>query len=133
MRENFQSWPSLVFNTNNIIMCLCKYCDREFVQPPKKGCVVCSSCSTTKRRWECRKELLELLGGKCTDCGFVGNPATLQFHHVDPTTKKYALYSRNLLRADRVEEAKKCIILCANCHIAHHTNKDLLKKMGILP
>jgi 5-methylcytosine-specific restriction endonuclease McrA len=74
-----------------------------------------------------------MLGGKCTKCGFTGNPAALQFHHVNPQDKKYTLYSKNLLRKDRVEEAKKCIILCANCHIDQHTNKELLKKFGVLP
>ena len=113
-------------------MCKCKYCEKEFTQRKKKGCVVCSSCDTTKRRWESRKELLEMMGGKCTKCGFRGNPASLQFHHVDPTQKKYSLYSKNLLRADRYEEAKKCILLCANCHIEEHTNKELLKKFGVI-
>lgn len=113
-------------------MCNCKYCDRDFIQKAKKGCNVCGSCDTTKRRWEARIELIELLGGKCSRCGFKGNPASLQFHHLNRSEKKYALYSKNLLRADRYEEAKKCILLCANCHIDEHTNKDLLKKFGIL-
>lgn len=94
---------------------------------------MCSSCDTTKRRWESRKELLEMMGNCCSNCGFTGNPATLQFHHTDPSNKKYSLYSKNLLRSDRYEEAKKCIILCANCHIAEHTNQELLKKLGVLP
>lgn len=114
-------------------MCQCKYCQREFKQKAKKGCNVCGSCDTTKRRWESRIELINMLGGKCTRCGFFGNPASLQFHHVNPSDKKYALYSKNLLRADRYEEAKKCILLCANCHIDEHTNKELLKKFGVLP
>jgi len=114
-------------------MCQCKYCQREFNQKAKKGCNVCGSCDTTKRRWESRIELIGMMGGKCTRCGFSGNPASLQFHHVNPADKKYALYSKNLLRADRYDEAKKCILLCANCHIDEHTNKDLLRKFGILP
>jgi hypothetical protein len=65
-------------------------------------------------------------------CGYKENPAALTFHHIDPSTKKYTLHSKNLLRADRYEEAKKCIVLCANCHLIEHTNKDLLKKFGIL-
>jgi hypothetical protein len=114
-------------------MCLCKYCQREFTQKAKKGCTVCGSCDTTKRRWEARKELIEMLGGRCTQCGYSGNPASLQFHHTDPSNKKYSLYSKNLLRADRYQEASKCVLLCANCHIAEHTNQDLLKKFGVIP
>ena len=114
------------------MMCKCKYCNKEFIQKKKKGCSICLSCETTKRRWESRKELIESLGGKCTKCGFAGCPASLQFHHTDPSNKKYSLYSRNLLRADRYEEAKKCILLCANCHIEEHTNRELLKKFGVI-
>lgn len=114
------------------MMCQCKYCNREFVPRKKKGCSVCSSCDVTKRRWESRKELITSLGGKCTKCGFSGCPASLQFHHLDPTNKKYGLFSKNLLRADRFVEASKCILLCANCHIEEHTNQELLKKMGVI-
>jgi hypothetical protein len=74
-----------------------------------------------------------MLGGKCTKCGFSENPASIQFHHVDPSTKKYSLFSKNLLRKDRYEEAQKCILLCANCHLQEHTNKELLKKFGLMP
>jgi hypothetical protein len=30
---------------------------------------------------------VEMMGGKCTKCGYSGNPATLQFHHLDPKEK----------------------------------------------
>ena len=41
----------------------------------------------------------------------------LHFHHVDPTTKSFALSVASgkglaKLRA----EAKKCVLVCANCH-----------------
>jgi hypothetical protein len=58
----------------------------------------------------------------CSECG-ENDPACLDFHHVDPSTKKYLITKirkcRNLLR----EELKKCIVLCANCHRKHH-NKE---------
>jgi hypothetical protein len=42
----------------------------------------------------------------------------LQFHHRDPTTKRFSLagggIARSLERAR--EEAAKCVLLCANCH-----------------
>jgi len=114
-------------------MCVCQYCNKEFIKKKYRGCTTCLSCETTKRRWMARKELLEMLGNKCSKCGFTGNPASMQFHHVNPANKKYTLYSKNLLRKDRIDEARKCIILCANCHIEEHTNKDLLKKFGIIP
>jgi hypothetical protein len=112
----------------------CKYCNRTFSKKNIKfNATVCHSCDTSKRRWKSRVKLLEMLGGECEKCGFKGNPAALQFHHIDPSNKKYSLHSKNLLRSDRVEEAKKCIVLCANCHLAEHTNKEFLKKIGVFP
>ena len=50
-------------------------------------------------------------------CGydrFIGN---LAFHHGDPSTKAFPMSSASgkSLAAFR-EEAKKCVLLCANCH-----------------
>ncbi len=41
----------------------------------------------------------------------------MHFHHVDPATKSFALSSATTksLTAYR-EEAKKCVLVCANCH-----------------
>ena len=42
----------------------------------------------------------------------------LEFHHLDPSTKKFQLghsgRTRSLARARA--EARKCVLLCANCH-----------------
>ena len=41
----------------------------------------------------------------------------LTFHHVDPTTKSFAMsiaVGRSI--AAFLEEAKKCVLVCANCH-----------------
>ncbi len=44
--------------------------------------------------------------------------AALQFHHVDPATKEFQIGGRGLTRAlaDLRREARKCALLCANCH-----------------
>lgn len=58
---------------------------------------------------------------KCTRCG-EDHPATLDFHHVDPTQKEFAISSlvRNHQYKKALEETKKCLVLCANCHRKHH-------------
>lgn len=60
--------------------------------------------------------------GECVDCGERGREV-LDYHHLDPTTKSFLLsrsanggYSRKKI----LEEAKKCILLCANCHRRRH-------------
>jgi hypothetical protein len=41
----------------------------------------------------------------------------LHFHHVDPATKKFGLtQSHGQSLGTYQEEAKKCVLVCANCH-----------------
>ena len=50
----------------------------------------------------------------CADCGYDEHPAGLDFDHVTGT-KKMNLSSVKSLGA-AYEEAKKCEVVCANCH-----------------
>jgi cytochrome c553 len=64
-----------------------------------------------------RKILIAEAGGCCAVCGydrFIGN---LHFHHVYPAQESFELNMRygKSLAAYR-EEAKKCVLVCANCH-----------------
>lgn len=56
---------------------------------------------------------------KCKLCN-ESHIAVLDFHHVDPSTKKATVSAAVCLLGwskDKVlEEIKKCIVLCANCH-----------------
>lgn len=67
-----------------------------------------------------KRTLVDLCGGKCVDCGYSAHLAALDFDHVDPTDKKAgiaALLGDSSLDFSKiVEEAKKCVIRCANCH-----------------
>jgi hypothetical protein len=60
-------------------------------------------------------------GLKCTKCG-ESHPAALDFHHKDPITKdrEVSWFIKNSQFTKAVEEALKCIVLCANCHRKHH-------------
>lgn len=59
----------------------------------------------------------------CAHCGF-NHPAALQFHHIDPKTKKFTISQELVMkRAGKkkiLEEMAKCIVLCANCHFIEH-------------
>jgi hypothetical protein len=63
---------------------------------------------------------------KCSKCGF-SHPAALDFHHVDRTNHKsvFKLAKDGCYKA-AMEEIKKCIVYCANCHRIHHHDKNLL-------
>lgn len=68
-------------------------------------------------------KLMQFLGGKCNRCGYNKNYAALQFHHINPKEKEFNIDIRKCSNYnwDRLlDEAKKCELLCANCHFEHH-------------
>lgn len=76
-----------------------------------------------KRAEERRIYFIEKMGGKCSICGYNKSIHALEFHHTNPSDKKFSLESRrmsNTNMSDLEAEAKKCIILCANCHRELH-------------
>jgi hypothetical protein len=54
----------------------------------------------------------------CAVCGYGRCLAALQFHHLDPASKRFNLSLKGLARsyAEARAEAQKCVLLCANCH-----------------
>ena len=81
-------------------------------------CLKCRSAAVSERRRHVKRVLVEEAGGCCTQCGYAGSLAALQFHHVDPATKRFAIAARGVTRslATAREEAAKCVLICANCH-----------------
>lgn len=76
-----------------------------------------------KRGKDRKIKLIQLLGGKCNRCGYNKNYAALQFHHINPKEKSFNLDLRKCSNSswnNLLEEAKKCELLCANCHFEHH-------------
>jgi len=77
-----------------------------------------------KARRERKIKLVKMLGGKCSTCDYDKCYSCLDFHHEDETNKKFEISSHMLKKwDDLVEEAKKCIVLCRNCHGEVHYNK----------
>lgn len=67
-----------------------------------------------------RVKAIEALGGKCIHCG-ESDPDTFNFHHIDPSTKQFALSTRWKKPWDEIkDEVTKCVILCASCHLKEH-------------
>jgi len=80
-------------------------------------------------RHRSKERMVESMGGKCQCCGYNACKEALAFHHIDPSQKELAFGS---LRANPktwnkvVEELKKCILVCHNCHSEIHAG---LKKL----
>lgn len=73
-----------------------------------------------------KRELINLMGGKCSLCGYDKNYAALEFHHKDPKSKSFQLDSRHLSNTsmnDIIKETEKCILVCSNCHKEIHYPK----------
>ena len=85
---------------------------------------------TKKRKQTVRKQWIELKeSAKCISCGFA-HPAAIDFHHVNPSSSDRKIFE--LLRCNNfngaLEEIKKCVPLCANCHRVHHYDERVIKR-----
>ena len=81
--------------------------------------------SDSQQVMECRKrkriKLVQLFGDKCSLCGYNRCSAALEFHHINPEEKDFELSMSNSKSLEKnIEEAKKCILICANCHREIH-------------
>lgn len=81
-------------------------------------CTACRQLHVANRRRRVKTKLVEEAGGQCTLCGYSRCYAALQFHHVDPDQKAFALSHQGATRSlERARaEAAKCVLLCSNCH-----------------
>jgi len=67
-----------------------------------------------------------MLGGRCAQCGYNKSIRALSFHHKNPEDKSFDISNNgNMMQAWEivVEEAKKCELLCLNCHAEYHNGK----------
>jgi hypothetical protein len=92
----------------------------EFVvyRDGRSRCRRCSAEAVVRRRRRVKQILMEEAGGACKLCGYARFAGALQFHHLEPAAKEFAVSRRGITRSieEVREEAKKCILLCANCH-----------------
>jgi transposase len=81
-------------------------------------CAKCRSEAVARRRRKIKQILVDDAGGRCSVCGYDRSVAALEFHHLAPAEKCFSLSHRGVARSlDKARaEAKKCALLCANCH-----------------
>jgi len=86
---------------------------------------------TKRNRAKRKKEWDEFKASqKCTKCG-IQHPALIDFHHVIRDGDKQSVNKlvANGRFARAMEEIKKCIPLCANCHRMLHWQEAQTKKL----
>ena len=80
----------------------------------------CKKCydGYISKKWIDRKlKVIELMGNKCSRCGYCRNHSALEFHHLDPSIKEFDWSKMRLMSWNKIlKEIDKCILVCANCH-----------------
>ena len=90
---------------------------KQGARNPRWRCTRCCGEAVTRRHRKVKQTLVDEAGGACCVCGYARCLFNLHFHHVDPAQKSFALtvaLGKSLARLR--EEARKCILVCANCH-----------------
>lgn len=68
-----------------------------------------------------RRDLVNMLKDKpCLHCGVKYPPCVMDLHHVDPSQKSFEVVPQGRGKQALIEEAKKCVCLCSNCHRLFH-------------
>ena len=84
------------------------------------------SDSVKKWRENLKIRALRLFGNSCNICGYTKCKEALEFHHLNPEEKDFSLssvYKNPVSWYKIVQELRKCILVCANCHREVHYNK----------
>lgn len=91
-----------------------------------------SSENVKKWRKRTKSRMIESMGGCCQICGYNNSHWALAFHHIDSNSKKFILAGvrANCISWSKiVEELRKCILLCHNCHSEVHHGITCLPKI----
>jgi len=70
-----------------------------------------------------KQKIILLFNGSCNVCGYDRCNEALEFHHLDPSKKDFSF---GAIRANPknfssiIDELRKCIMVCANCHREIH-------------
>jgi hypothetical protein len=95
-------------------------------------CAKCHSKSTLEKGRANRQYMLSKLGNACINCGFDKWKASLDIHHLDPSKKDVAFSVARYWTRTRInKELMKCVLLCRNCHAAHHSGELLSDKLSL--
>jgi len=81
-------------------------------------CRRCRAAAVTRRRRKVKAILVSEAGGRCRLCGYDRSARALHFHHIVPSAKRLEINAKGVsLSIDTLRaEARKCILLCSNCH-----------------
>jgi len=76
----------------------------------------------SQTRRNTKRKLLEHFGSSCIICGYDKCVEALEFHHPDPDVKENKVIGTTSSFVRQLEEAKKCLLVCSNCHREIHSS-----------
>lgn len=74
-------------------------------------------------RKKAKNKLVQAMGGQCQVCSYDKCQNALEFHHINPEEKElsFGRFRANPIAIEKIiQELKKCILVCANCHREIH-------------
>jgi predicted HNH restriction endonuclease len=90
-------------------------------------CKTCISIGMREHARKRKREVIDLLGGKCSVCNGTFHQAAYDFHHKNPTEKEGGiaklLQSYSVQHPKVQQELNKCILICSNCHRTLHATE----------
>ena len=120
----------------------CPICEKNF-RPKNKSanqricCYDCMPDGVQLTRGIFLAKIKEARGGKCLRCGYNKCMQALEFHHLDPSQKEFTISNDHFRLQEAINESKKCILLCSNCHKEFHAGmweiKEILEKEEVEP
>lgn len=124
-------------NENGLKEKFCPICGTSFT--PKTAaanqrtcCYNCMPDGVQLTRGMFLAKIKEARGGKCIKCGYSKCVKALEFHHTDPSKKDFTISNDHFKLQDAVDEAKKCVLICSNCHKELHDGlwslEDIIKE-----
>lgn len=107
-------------SSTRLIIPICEHVKKPKPVPTPKKIKISKPCKPKRIKGE-RQKIVELIAEKksygCSICGYNRCKASLDFHHINPKTKSFALSKAADFFLDKVIlELDKCILVCANCH-----------------
>lgn len=66
--------------------------------------------------------MIKVFGRRCCLCGFNAYQEALEFHHINPEEKEFGITTDTTTKSleKQLQELKKCILVCSNCHRGIH-------------
>lgn len=94
-------------------------------------CYDCMPDGQQLKRGDFLAKMKQQRGGRCERCGYSACIKALEFHHLDPSKKDFTISNGNFKLKEAIEESKKCVLICANCHRELHDNLWSIEELNL--